>query len=113
MSRDGNRGLQAQLKDMVEAVQAASELPFRVKEAEEPAINAQKRIMVAEQEATKAHKQIHKLKKKHEKEIGSPKQVCCRSAFATKGINISGAFFYKQHRGYADTVPCYQSGPPH
>ncbi|KAI5389260.1 hypothetical protein KIW84_074788 [Lathyrus oleraceus] len=104
---------EAQLKDTAEAVQAAGELPFRLKEAEEPAINAQKRIMVVEQKATKAHKQIDKLKKKHEKEIGSPKQVCCRSAFAAEGINISGAFFYKQHRSYADTASCYQFGPPH
>lgn len=48
MLRDGNRGFQAQLKDTVEAVQAASELPFRLKEAEEPAINEQKHIMMAE-----------------------------------------------------------------
>ncbi|KAI5428115.1 hypothetical protein KIW84_033211 [Lathyrus oleraceus] len=51
MLRDGNRGLQAQLKDTVEAVQVASELPFRLKEAEEPAINEQKQIMMTEPKA--------------------------------------------------------------
>ncbi|KAI5440581.1 hypothetical protein KIW84_010167 [Lathyrus oleraceus] len=40
MLRDENRGLQAQLKDTAEAVQAIGELPFRLKEAEEFAINA-------------------------------------------------------------------------
>lgn len=41
MLRDENRGLQAQLKDTAEAVQAAGELLFRLKEAEESVINAQ------------------------------------------------------------------------
>lgn len=51
MLRDGNRGLQAQLKDTVEAVQAASELPFRLKEAKELAINERKRILMVEPKA--------------------------------------------------------------
>lgn len=41
--RDENRGLKAQLKDTAEAVQAAGELLFRLKEAEESVINAQVR----------------------------------------------------------------------
>ena len=48
MLGDGNRGLQAQLKDTVEEVQTTSELPFKLKEVEEPAINEQKWIMMAE-----------------------------------------------------------------
>ncbi|KAG2406913.1 Kinesin-like protein [Vigna angularis] len=67
--RDENRGLQSQLKDTAEAVQAAGELLLRLKEAEETVTAAQKRAMDAEQEAAKAYKQIDKLKKKHEKEI--------------------------------------------
>ncbi|RDX83172.1 Kinesin-like protein KIN-12B, partial [Mucuna pruriens] len=67
--RDENKGLQAQLKDTAEAVQAAGELLFRLKEAEEAVTTAQKRAMDAEQEAAKAYTQIDKLKKKHEKEI--------------------------------------------
>ncbi|KAI5442673.1 hypothetical protein KIW84_011635 [Lathyrus oleraceus] len=67
MLRDENRGLQAQLKDTAEVVQAAGELLFRLKEAEESMINAQKRVVGAEQEAAKAYEQIDKLKKKHEK----------------------------------------------
>ncbi|KAJ7979141.1 Kinesin-like protein [Quillaja saponaria] len=67
--RDENKGLQAQLKDTAEAVQAAGELLVRLKEAEEAVATAQKRAMVAEQEAAKAYKQIDKLSKKHEMEI--------------------------------------------
>ncbi|KAK7379612.1 hypothetical protein VNO80_05076 [Phaseolus coccineus] len=67
--RDENKGLQSQLKDTAEAVQAAGELLLRLKEAEETVTAAQKRAMDAEQEAAKAYKQIDKLKKKHEKEI--------------------------------------------
>ncbi|KAK7306409.1 hypothetical protein VNO77_44348 [Canavalia gladiata] len=69
MLRDENKGLQAQLKDTAEAVQAAGELLFRLKEAEEAVTAAQRRAMDAEQEAAKAYKQIDKLKKKHEEEI--------------------------------------------
>lgn len=39
--RDENRGLQAQMRDMAEAVQAAGELVVRLKEAEEAAKRAQ------------------------------------------------------------------------
>ncbi|KAL2332636.1 hypothetical protein Fmac_013849 [Flemingia macrophylla] len=67
--RDENKGLQAQLKDTAEAVQAAGELLLRLKEAEDAVITAQKRAMDAEQEAARAYKQIDKLKKTHEKEI--------------------------------------------
>ncbi|KAK4266579.1 hypothetical protein QN277_027476 [Acacia crassicarpa] len=69
--RDENRGLQAQLKDTAEAVQAAGELLVRLREAEEAVSSAQKRAMDAEQEAAKAFKQIDKLKRKHEKEINT------------------------------------------
>ncbi|MED6208100.1 TRAFAC class myosin-kinesin ATPase superfamily [Stylosanthes scabra] len=67
--RDENRGLQSQLKDTAEAMQAAGELLLRLREAEEAVTTAQKRAMDAEQEASKAYKQMEKLKKKHEKEI--------------------------------------------
>ncbi|KHN24042.1 Kinesin-like protein KIF15 [Glycine soja] len=67
--RDENKGLQSQLKDTAEAVQAAGELLLRLKEAEEAVTTAQKQAMDAEQEAAKAYKQIDKLKNKHEKEI--------------------------------------------
>ncbi|KAJ4968278.1 hypothetical protein NE237_014979 [Protea cynaroides] len=67
--RDENKGLQAQLRDTAEAVQAAGELLVRLKEAEEAAAIAQKRAVEAEHKAEKAYKQIDKLKKKHESEI--------------------------------------------
>ncbi|KAK0608715.1 hypothetical protein LWI29_034979 [Acer saccharum] len=54
--RDENKGLQAQLRDTAEAVQAAGELLVRLKEAEEAVAVAQKRAMEAEQETVKAYK---------------------------------------------------------
>ncbi|PHT39433.1 Kinesin-like protein KIN12B [Capsicum baccatum] len=73
--RDENKGLQAQLRDTAEAVQAAGELLVRLKEAEEATTAAEKRAIEAEQEANKAYKQIDKLKKKHEKEINKLNQL--------------------------------------
>ncbi|XVF28968.1 hypothetical protein REPUB_Repub15cG0079200 [Reevesia pubescens] len=61
--RDEIKGLQAQLRDTAEAVQAAGELLVRLKEAEEAVAAAQKRAMEAEQETEKAHKQISTLNK--------------------------------------------------
>ncbi|KAG6597613.1 Kinesin-like protein KIN-12B, partial [Cucurbita argyrosperma subsp. sororia] len=70
--RDENKGLQAQLRDTAEAVQAAGELLVRLKEAEDGVAAAQKRAIEAEQEVEKAYKQIDKLKKKLEKEATRP-----------------------------------------
>ncbi|XP_019166346.1 PREDICTED: kinesin-like protein KIN-12B isoform X1 [Ipomoea nil] len=72
---DENKGLQAQLRDTAEAVEAAGELLVRLKEADEAVQVAEKRATGAEQEASKAYKQIEKLKKKHEYEINSLKQL--------------------------------------
>ncbi|CAJ2677536.1 unnamed protein product [Trifolium pratense] len=76
---DENRGLQDQLKDTSEAVQAAGELLVRLKEAEEGVITAQKRAMDAEQEAAMAYKQIDKLKKKYEIEISTLNELLAKS----------------------------------
>ncbi|XP_060180872.1 kinesin-like protein KIN-12B isoform X1 [Lycium barbarum] len=73
--RDENKGLQAQLRDTAEAVQAAGELLVRLKDAEEAIAAAEKRAIEAEQEANRAYKQIDKLKKKHEKEINNLNQL--------------------------------------
>ncbi|XP_062164877.1 kinesin-like protein KIN-12B isoform X2 [Alnus glutinosa] len=73
--RDENKGLQAQLRDTAEAVQAAGELLVRLKEAEEAVAAAQRRATEAEQETEKAYKQVDKLKKKHEKEINTLNEV--------------------------------------
>ncbi|KAL8088799.1 hypothetical protein AgCh_038545 [Apium graveolens] len=67
--RDENRGLQAQLRDTAEAVQAAGELFIRLKEAEEAVANAQARAADAVEESKKAYKQIDDLKRKHEKDV--------------------------------------------
>ncbi|PPR86314.1 hypothetical protein GOBAR_AA34378 [Gossypium barbadense] len=77
--RDENKGLQAQLRDTAEAVQAAGELLVRLKEAEEAVAAAQKRAMEAEQETDKAHKKIDKLKRKHEYEISTLKELLAES----------------------------------
>ncbi|XP_057773195.1 kinesin-like protein KIN-12B [Salvia miltiorrhiza] len=61
--RDENRGLQAQLRDTAEAVQAAGELLVRLKEAEEAMAAAEKRAIVAELETENAYKEIEKLNK--------------------------------------------------
>ncbi|XP_009788676.1 kinesin-like protein KIN-12B [Nicotiana tabacum] len=73
--REENKGLQAQLRDTAEAVQAAGELLVRLKEAEEAIAAAEKRAIEAEQEANAAYKQIDKLKKKHEREINNLNQL--------------------------------------
>ncbi|XP_047956466.1 kinesin-like protein KIN-12B [Salvia hispanica] len=61
--RDENRGLQAQLRDTAEAVQAAGELLVRLKEADEAMAAAEKRAIVAELETESAYKEIEKLNK--------------------------------------------------
>ncbi|OIW14678.1 hypothetical protein TanjilG_33020 [Lupinus angustifolius] len=84
--RDENRGLQAQLNDTAEAVQAAGELLLRLKEAEEGITTAQKRAMDAEQEAAKAYKQIDKLKNKYEKEINTLNQLIVETRLPNESI---------------------------
>ncbi|XP_077232591.1 kinesin-like protein KIN-12B [Tasmannia lanceolata] len=72
--RDENKGLQAQLRDTAEAVQAAGELLVRLKEAEVAAAVSQKRAVVAEQEAEKARQEIERLKGKHQRETSTLNQ---------------------------------------
>ncbi|KAJ6319616.1 hypothetical protein OIU78_015097 [Salix suchowensis] len=76
----------SQLRDTAEAVQAAGELLVRLKEAEEAAAAAERRAMEAEQEAVKANKQINKLKRKHENEISSLKELVAESRLLKEGI---------------------------
>nr|XP_027117045.1 kinesin-like protein KIN-12B [Coffea arabica] len=66
---DENRGLQAQLRDTAEAVQAAGELLVRLKDAEEATAVAEKRATEAQQETERAYQKIEKLMRKHEEEI--------------------------------------------
>ncbi|KAL1562158.1 TRAFAC class myosin-kinesin ATPase superfamily [Salvia divinorum] len=61
--RDENRGLQAQLRDTAEAVQAAGELLVRHKESDEAMAAAEKRAIEAELETENAYKEIEKLNK--------------------------------------------------
>ncbi|KAK1435325.1 hypothetical protein QVD17_01086 [Tagetes erecta] len=70
--RDEIRGLQEQLNDTAEAVQAAGELVVRLKDAEEAVATAQARAIEAEQENKNALKQIERLKKKQKIEASTP-----------------------------------------
>uniref|UniRef100_J3LWY5 Kinesin-like protein n=2 Tax=Oryza brachyantha TaxID=4533 RepID=J3LWY5_ORYBR len=67
--RAEKKGLQDQLGDTAEAVQAAGELLVRLKEAEEAEALAQKRALLAEQETEKAYQEIDNLKKNYDQEI--------------------------------------------
>ncbi|GMI90096.1 hypothetical protein like AT3G23670 [Hibiscus trionum] len=84
--RDENKGLQDQLRDTAEAVQAAGELLVRLKEAEEAVAAAKKRAMEAEQETEKAHKKIDKLKRKHEHEISTLNELRAESRLPKEAI---------------------------
>jgi len=64
-----NEGLQGQLRDTAEAVQAAGELLVRLKDAEEAEALAKKRALVAEQETEKAYQEIDNFKKNYDQEI--------------------------------------------
>lgn len=83
---DENRGLQAQLRDTAEAVQAAGELLVRLKEAEEAVATAQNQAAEAELETEKAYKQIDKLKRKHERDISAWKQLLAESRLPKEAI---------------------------
>lgn len=69
-----NEGLQGQLRDTAEAVQAAGELLNRLKDAEEAETLAKKQALVAEQETEKAYQEIDNLKKNYDQEILALKQ---------------------------------------
>ncbi|XP_038985906.1 kinesin-like protein KIN-12B isoform X1 [Phoenix dactylifera] len=89
--RDENKGLQAQLRDTAEAVQAAGELLVRLKEAEEAAAIAQKRAFVAEEETKKAYEEIHNLKKNHEREICTLNQFLSESRLPKEALRSAFA----------------------
>ncbi|CAM0905071.1 unnamed protein product [Alopecurus aequalis] len=72
--RAENKGLQDQLRDTAEAVQAAGELLVRLKEADEATTLAQNRALLAEQETEKAYQEIDNLKKNYDQEIVSLNQ---------------------------------------
>ncbi|KAL6650548.1 hypothetical protein ACP70R_009473 [Stipagrostis hirtigluma subsp. patula] len=75
-----NEGLQGQLKDTAEAVQAAGELLVRLKDAEEAEKRAKRRALLAEQETEKAYQEIDNLKKNYDHEILSLNQRLAESA---------------------------------
>ncbi|KAH0460878.1 hypothetical protein IEQ34_008453 [Dendrobium chrysotoxum] len=73
--RDENKGLQTQLRDTAEAVEAAAELLVRLKEAEEAVATTQKQLLAAEQRTEKAYQEIADLKKNYEAEIATLNQL--------------------------------------
>nr|XP_043626170.1 kinesin-like protein KIN-12B [Erigeron canadensis] len=70
--KDEIKGLQEQLSDTAEAVQAAGELVVRLKDAEEAMAAAQARAMEAERETENAFKQIENIKKKQKVKASAP-----------------------------------------
>ncbi|CAN6725543.1 unnamed protein product [Malus baccata var. baccata] len=102
--RDENKGIQAQLRDTAEAVQAAGELLVRLKEADEAVATAQKQAMEAKQEADKAYMKIEKLKKKHEKEISSLNELIAESCLPKEAI---------QPAYDGSNMAKYDAGEPH
>ncbi|KAM1087888.1 hypothetical protein ACFX2B_013227 [Malus domestica] len=104
--RDENKGIQAQLRDTAEAVQAAGELLVRLKEADEAVATAQKQAMEAKQEADKAYMKIEKLKKKHEKEISSLNELIAESRLPKEAIQLAydGSNMAKYDAGEAHSL---------
>ncbi|CAN1837828.1 Kinesin-like protein KIN-12B [Linum perenne] len=84
--REEIRGLQAQLRDTANAVQAAGELLVRLREAEEAVAVAQERALGAEVEAGNALKKIEKIKRKHKEEIETMKMVMAESRLPKEAI---------------------------
>ncbi|XP_065023768.1 kinesin-like protein KIN-12B [Musa acuminata AAA Group] len=84
--RDENKALQTQLRDTAEALQAAGELLVRLKEAEETAAIAEKRALLAEKETEKANEEIDSLKKNHDREIISLKQILAESRSSKEAL---------------------------
>ncbi|CAN0898612.1 Kinesin-like protein KIN-12A [Linum grandiflorum] len=81
--REEIRGLEAQLRDTANAVQAAGELLVRLREAEQAVAVAQERALRAEAESGNA---LKKLKRKHEDEIETLKMVMAESRLPKEAI---------------------------
>ncbi|XP_020571783.1 kinesin-like protein KIN-12A [Phalaenopsis equestris] len=73
--RNENKGLQTQLRDTAEALEAAGELLVRLKEAEEAVTTTQEQVLAAEQRTEKAYQEIADLKKNYETEIATLNQL--------------------------------------
>lgn len=72
--KDEIDGLQAQLRDTVEAVQAAGELVVRLKEAEEAVSIVQEAASRVDQDAEALRRDMQKLKRRHATEIATLNQ---------------------------------------
>ncbi|KAK9932898.1 hypothetical protein M0R45_020119 [Rubus argutus] len=98
--RDENKGLQAQLQDTAEAVQAAGELLLiRLKEADEAVATAQRQATEAKQETNKAYMKIEKLKIKHEKEISNLNELLAQSRLTKERWKEEFEPFYNAEDG--------------
>ncbi|KAL2651860.1 hypothetical protein R1flu_019988 [Riccia fluitans] len=73
-AREEIQGLQVQLRDTAEAVQAAGELLVRLKEAEESVMVAQDAAAVAEQSANATKRELEKSRRRHATEIATLQQ---------------------------------------
>lgn len=74
MMKEEIKGLQAQLRDTAEAVQAAGELLVRLKEAEEAISIAQESAAIAERNAEIMRRDMEKMSRKHATEMATINQ---------------------------------------
>lgn len=74
MMKEEIKGLQAQLRDTAEAVQAAGELLVRLKEAEEAISIAQESAAIAERNVEIMHRDMEKMTRKHATEVATMNQ---------------------------------------
>ncbi|XP_010443183.1 PREDICTED: kinesin-like protein KIN-12F [Camelina sativa] len=74
-----NKGLKIQLRDTVEAVQAAGELLIRLREAEQAVQSSEERFSLVEEENDKLKNQMENLKSKHKTEMSTMKQYLAKT----------------------------------
>ncbi|KAI5076831.1 hypothetical protein GOP47_0008896 [Adiantum capillus-veneris] len=81
VAKEQVEGLQAQLRDTADAVQAAGELLVRLKEAEETVLIAQDAAALAAQDAERLYREIDKVKRRHSTEIATLQQRLLEARF--------------------------------
>lgn len=84
--KDEIDGLQAQLRDTVEAVQAAGELVVRLKEAEEAVSIVQDAASRVDQDAEALRRDMQKLKRRHATEIATLNQRLLESRLQKSSV---------------------------
>ncbi|KAH9327601.1 hypothetical protein KI387_007779, partial [Taxus chinensis] len=86
MMQEEINGLQVQLRDTVDAVQAAGELVVRLKDAEESVSLAEDAVSRREQDAEALRRDIEKLKRRHTTEIATLNQRLLESRLQKSSV---------------------------